>query len=138
MDLENRQKGFAGVFIRQALDGELIRLFGGGSQLRDFNYVDDVVDALLLAGQHDKVVGEVCNLGHQTPHSLNEFVQLLSRETRFETESVPFPDEIKSIDIGDYYGDYSRFNRLTGWEPKVDLAEGLERTVRWFQEQRQL
>lgn len=137
MDLENRQKGFAGVFIRQALDGERIRLFGGGSQLRDFNYVDDVVDALLLAGQHDKVVGEVCNLGHKTPHSLHEFVQLLSRNTSFDTESVPFPDEIKSIDIGDYYGDYSRFNRLTGWEPKVDLAEGLERTLRWFQAQRE-
>ena len=136
MDLVSPNKGFAGIFIRQALDSEEIKLYGDGEQLRDFNYVDDVVDALLLAGVHEDAVGQVCNLGHPTPHSLNRFVDELAKHAEFPRSVVPFPKEIESIDIGDYYGDYSRFKALTGWEPKVDLPEGLERTMRWFRDHR--
>jgi nucleoside-diphosphate-sugar epimerase len=132
MDLKNERKGFAGVFIRRALEGRKIRIFGSGEQRRDFNYVDDVVDALLLAGENDAIHGGVFNLGHAEPHSLLEFVEILHGLAEFEHEIVPFPAEAKAIDIGDYYGDFSRFHRATGWSPLVGLAEGLERTVAWF------
>ncbi len=132
MDLRSPAKGFAGVFIRQALQGETIRVFGDGKQRRDFNHVDDVVDALLLAGERDELVGRVYNLGHPEPRSLNEFLGYLSKLTGCRHEFVPFPADAKSIDIGDYYGDFSRLAAASGWSPKIDLETGLAGTVEWF------
>lgn len=132
MDLRSELKGFVGVFIRRALRGEKIRIFGSGEQRRDFNYVDDVVEALLLAGQDESIHGQVFNLGHSRSYSLLDFVGLLRRFTEFEYELVPFPAEAEAIDIGDYYGDYQRFHEATGWEPRIELAEGLEKTIRFF------
>jgi UDP-glucose 4-epimerase len=77
MDLASDTKGFTGVFIRQALAGEKIRVYGTGRQRRDFNYVDDVLDALLLAGEKEAIHGQVFNLGHPEPRTLLEFVETL-------------------------------------------------------------
>jgi nucleoside-diphosphate-sugar epimerase len=88
----------------------------------------------LLAGQNDSIHGSVFNLGHSRSHSLLDFVSLLRRFTEFEYELVPFPAEVEAIDIGDYYGDYRRFHEATGWEPRVELAEGLENTIRFFRD----
>jgi UDP-glucose 4-epimerase len=130
--LRGDTQGFAGIFIRKAIDGELIRVFGTGQQRRDFNYIDDVVEAFILASECDALLGGAWNLGATGHYSLLEFVELLGRHTEFEFELVPFPPELKAIDIGDYYSDFSRFSARTGWEPKVDLEEGLGRTVDYF------
>ena len=119
--------------MRQALAGETIRIFGDGKQRRDFNHVDDVVDALLLAGEHPDLVGRVYNLGHPEPRSLNDFVSYLSECTGCKHELVPWPKDAEAIDIGDYYGDFSRFAADSGWSPRIDLKSGLADTVRWFQ-----
>jgi nucleoside-diphosphate-sugar epimerase len=132
MDLANDKKGFAGVFIRKALKGERIQIYGTGQQRRDFNYVDDVVDALLLAGEADASHGEVFNLGHPNPSSLLAFVQKLQMFADFEYELVPFPAEAEAIDIGDYFADFSKFREATGWSPKVDLERGLEKTLDYY------
>jgi len=136
MDLETGRKGFVGVFLRKALDGEMIQVFGTGEQRRDFNYIDDVLDALLLAGEHSELAGGVYNLGHPRTYSLNEFVEALRRLCPFEYECVPFPDESEIIDIGDYSGDFGRFSDATGWQPEVDLDEGLRRSVEYFRQAR--
>lgn len=133
----NDRQGFTGIFIRQALRQEPIRLYGTGEQRRDFNYVDDVVDALLAAALHERCHGEVFNLGADTHESLREFVAVLNRHAPVEHRIVPFPADRKIIDIGDYYGDYRRFHALTGWRPRVDLDEGLRRTVAFFQQHRE-
>lgn len=135
MELANDKKGFAGVFIRNALQGNPIRIYGTGSQQRDFNYVGDVVEALLLAGERESVNGQVYNLGFDPPHSLLEFVEILGGMSEFEVEFVRFPDEIAAIDIGDYYGDFSKFREATGWEPHVGLEEGLAQTLAWYRSQ---
>jgi UDP-glucose 4-epimerase len=132
MDLRSDKKGFAGIFLRKALRGEKIQIYGSGEQRRDFNYVDDVVDALLLAGRDDSVVGQAFNLGHPRSYSLSEFVSVLKRFAEFEVEMVPFPPEAQAIDIGDYYGDFGKFREATGWSPAVDLEAGLERTVEFY------
>ncbi|MCH2171324.1 NAD-dependent epimerase/dehydratase family protein [Myxococcota bacterium] len=129
MDLESLSKGFVGVFIRQALLGERIDLFGTGEQKRDFNYVDDVVDALLLAGQSPAVAGQVYNLGHPEPVSLSRFVEILGELVPLEFTCVDFPADAERIDIGDYYGDFTKFREATGWNPTVGLREGLEQTL---------
>lgn len=132
--ISSSRLGVAGFFIYRALRGESIQLFGGGRQVRDFNYIDDVVEAMLLAISRDACMGRFFNLGFSPAHSLCEFVELLSEHCQFNVEVVPFPAGAGSIDIGDYYGDSSRFEKAVGWKPRVDLREGLARTIAFYRE----
>ena len=125
-------QGFIGVFLRLAIQGQPITIFGDGQQRRDFNYVEDVVEALLLAASTPKVSGGVYNLGHHHSYSLLDFIQLLQKFCDFEYTIKPFPPERAKIDIGDYYSDYNLFKGETGWSPTVDLEEGLSKTVAYF------
>jgi nucleoside-diphosphate-sugar epimerase len=134
MDITNYTKGFVGVFLGQALQGHAIRVFGDGRQRRDFNYVSDVVDAFLLAGAHRQASGECFNLGHEKHYSINELLETLSKHLPVTFEHVPFPPDLLAIEIGDCYCDFSAFHRLTQWSPRVDLEEGLERTLAYFRE----
>jgi nucleoside-diphosphate-sugar epimerase len=135
--LRTNRQGFATVFVRQALRGETISLFDGGHQRRDFNYVDDVVEAMLLAITSDACLGGVFNLGDRRSYTLFEFVELLARYCEFDVRSVPFPSERKAIDIGDYCGDFSRFRAATGWQPRTPLVAGLERTIAFYRQHRE-
>ena len=133
MDLLSQDKGFAGVFLRKALLGEKIQLFDGGHQRRDFNAIADVVDALELAALGEQS-GRIYNLGHNHPHSLRDFCEILAKKLFFAVEDVPFPVDRKAIDIGDYYGSYQNFQDATGWQPKVSLEEGLFTTIAFYSE----
>lgn len=135
--IRSDRQGVAAVFIHRALCGKKISLYGGGTQRRDFNYVDDVVEAMLLAIGNERCHGKVFNLGAVNAHSLIQFVEVLQRLCTFQVESVPFPNDKNIIDIGDYYGDFSRFRAATGWEPKIDLEEGLRRTIAFYQRHRE-
>ncbi len=134
LQIQNDRQGFIGVFLKRCLTNQEIQIYGDGKQVRDFNYVDDVVDALLLANLHDECFGHVFNLGGPDRFNLLDFVDTLSAIIPVKYRIVPFPDNKKLIDIGDYYGDYSRFASLTGWSPKVNLREGLKRTIAFYQE----
>lgn len=130
--IKNERQGMAGVFLHRALRGQNLKLFGTGLQLRDFNYVSDVVDALLLAARTPACYGKVFNLGANESHSLVEFCRILKESCNVEYEVVPFPADRKLIDIGDYYGSFARFFEATGWLPRVGLAEGLRRSIEFF------
>jgi UDP-glucose 4-epimerase len=133
MLVKHDRQTFLGWFIRQALDGDTIRVFGDGTQLRDFTYVDDAVDAFLLAGQSDAAVGNVFNLAGTEPVSLLDVTRLLVELAgRGGYALVPFPPEKKAIDVGSVYSDDSRLRRVLGWGPRVDLAEGLARTLEFY------
>lgn len=132
--LRGFEQGFVGVFLRLALQNQKIQIFGDGLQRRDFNYIDDVVDALLLAATKLTTPGKVYNLGSKDYYSLLDFVVLLRTLVDFEYEIVPFPPERKAIDIGDYYSDYTLFNQEFGWHPTIALEDGLARTVTYFQD----
>jgi len=134
MDLRNSRKGFVGVFIQQALNGQPIRIFGTGTQRRDFNYVSDVVHALAMVGESRLFCGQSFNLGHDEHFTLREFVELLSEKCPVDFELIPFPDELRAIDIGDYFADYSRFRAVTGWRPCIGLSEGLQRTIMHYRQ----
>lgn len=134
MDLRTGDKGFVGVFLRRALDGRTIDIYGSGDQRRDFNYIDDVVDALLRAGVHPGLAGGVFNLGYPRTYSLLDLAAVLEGLTGCGFRTVPFPPELEAIDIGDYSGDFRRFRVATGWEPQVSLDEGMARTVAFFRE----
>lgn len=133
MLLKHERQGFIPWFVRQALTDSEIRLFGDGAQRRDLNYVDDVVEAFLLAAAHPKAAGELYNLGSDEVVSLREFTETLLRVAgRGRYALVPFPTEAKKIDIGDYYGSFEKIRSALGWTPKVSLAEGLARTLAYY------
>lgn len=133
--VKHNRQGFIGWFIRQAINGEEIKLFGTGEQLRDLNFVDDVVEAFLLAAQMEEANGEVFGLGHPEPVSLLRLVQMLLEITgRGSYRIVPFPPDRGKIDIGDFYGDSSRIRTTLGWEPRVGLKDGLSRTVEYYRQ----
>ncbi|HEX7956788.1 MAG TPA: NAD-dependent epimerase/dehydratase family protein [Pyrinomonadaceae bacterium] len=131
----NRQ-GFIAWFIRQAMDGGVIELFGEGRQRRDINYVDDVVEALLLAGASEAAEGEVFNLGGE-PVSLAELAEaLISITGRGSLRNVPFPPERQLIDVGNTHSSYAKIETALGWRPRTPLREGLERTVEFYTQNR--
>ena len=130
--MKHSRQGVLNWFLRQIIDGEEIKLFGTGEQIRDINYIDDVVEAFLLCGASDKVWGEVFNLGG-IPVSLKKFVEetiKVNKKGKFEV--VEFPDDRKKIEIGDYIADYSKIKKVLGWEPKVSLTKGIEKTLKYY------
>ena len=135
--IRHNRQGFVGWFVRQAALGEEIQVFGDGSQRRDFNHVDDVVDAFLRAGATDRSDGQVFNLGDETPVSLLELAKLLIEVAGSGSyRLVPFPPERKRIDIGDFYADISKIRATLGWEPRRPLREGLTQTIAYYRDHR--
>jgi len=134
MRVKDARQTFLGIWVRLLLEGKPIKVFGDGLQLRDFNYVDDCVEALLLAGASDIANGKVYNLGSTEVVGLKALAEMMI-DLGFggEFDLVAFPPERKAIDIGDYYSDFSLITRELGWQPKVSLNEGLLRTMTYYQ-----
>lgn len=138
MRIRDARQTFLGLWVRLLIEGKPIKVFGDGSQLRDFNYVDDCVEALLLAGCRDEANGKVFNLGSSEVVGLKALAEMMvnlgsEMGLRGSYESVPFPRERKAIDIGDYYGDFALIAKELGWRPKVDLRAGMQRTIAYYQ-----
>lgn len=130
--MKHPRQGVLNWFIRQLLDGKKVRLYGNGEQVRDVNYVDDVVGAFMLAADSEKANGEVFNLGGEGV-SLKKFVRTAIEVLgKGEYEVAPFPAERKAIEIGDYIADWSKIKRILGWKPRVNLEEGIKRTVDYY------
>lgn len=137
MLVKNNRQTAIGWLIRQAMDGEQIKIFGDGLQLRDFTFVDDVVEAFLLAGANDAANGQVFNVGAIEPISLRELTELLIEVAGDGGyELVPFPADRKAIDIGSVYVDDRKIRRVLKWHPRVDLREGLTRTIAYYRAHR--
>lgn len=137
LNLRGASTGFAGVFLRKALMNSNIDIYGTGAQRRDFNYIDDVIDALLLAtSDNDEVNGRSFNLGHTRHYSIRDVAEMLRLQTGISYRCIPFPSAQAAIDPGDCYSDFSQYNAVTGWTPKVELEDGLARTIKFFQEHR--
>jgi UDP-glucose 4-epimerase len=135
MRVKDARQTFLGDWLRRALDGQEIEVFGDGSQRRDFNYVDDAVAAFLLAAVRDEANGQVYNLGSPEVVSLADLAALLVRVNGGGSwRLVPFPEQRKAIDVGDYFGDFGKARAELGWEPSVALREGLERSLAYFRE----
>jgi dTDP-glucose 4,6-dehydratase/UDP-glucose 4-epimerase len=135
MRVKDARQTFLGIWVRQLIEGKPIRVFGDGTQLRDFNHVDDCVDALLLAAESDVANGKVYNLGSSEVVNLKDLAQMMiGMHPGGSFEMVPFPPDRKAIDIGDYYSDFSLIRKELGWSPKVGLAAGLDETINFYSE----
>ena len=133
--IKHNRQGFIGWFIRLALEGREIQVFGDGTQLRDFVYVDDAADAFLRAGAAETCDGDVFNVGGDAPISHRDLVQLLvGIAGRGSVRFVEWPADKKRIDIGSFYSDSKKFRNATGWTPAVGLEDGLRRTLAFYRE----
>lgn len=135
MRVKDARQTFLGIWIRNLIEDKPIHIFGTGRQRRDFNYVDDVVDALLRAAADPATDGEVFNLGHSEHVSLEELAAMLVQVNKAgRYELVPFPSDREAIDIGDYYSDFQKFRSTAGWCPQSSLREGLQKTLAYYRQ----
>jgi UDP-glucose 4-epimerase len=131
--VRHSRQGFIGWFIRLTIEDREIEVFGDGTQVRDFVYVDDAADAFLRAGAMDACNGEVFNVGGDEPIAHRDLVAMLieiagTGRVRF----AEWPAEKKAIDIGSFYSDSTKFRTVTGWRPTIGLREGFRTTIDYY------
>lgn len=132
--LRAASQGVIPTFVRRALTGLPLQVFGTGAQRRDLTYVDDVVEAFLAVARTPAAYGGVFNLGSDRPATVYEIAQAIAAVADVPVERVPFPEELKTIEIGDSWSSYDRLERATGWKPVIPLADGVARTLGFFRE----
>ena len=134
MRVKDARQTFLGIWVKQLIQGIPIQIYGDGLQLRDFNYVADAVDALLMVAVSAATDGKVYNLGSSEIINLHDLATLMiDIYGRGECQLVPFPPDRKAIDIGDYYSDYRFIREAIGWEPRVSLRQGLAETLAYYE-----
>jgi UDP-glucose 4-epimerase len=126
-------QGFLPIFVRHALLGEPIPVFGDGAQQRDCLHVDDVVECLLRAAYSPDAPGQVFNVGNDEHLALRDLAQMIiDAAGSGSVEFVPWPPDRDAIDIGSYFGDSSKAKRLLGWEPEIPFLDGIQRTIEFY------
>ena len=136
--MKHNRYGVVNWFIRLALDDQVIPIMGDGRILRDFLYVDDLVDVLILAASSQQAYGHLFNVGTGIPVdflTLGETIVRLTGSGR--CEYVPFSEERKQFEPGDYYADIGKIKTVLGWEPKIGFEEGLRRTIEYYRNYRE-
>jgi len=138
MRVKDARQTFLGIWIKNLIEGKPIQVWGDGLQVRDFNYVDDAVEAILLAATSENANGQIFNLGSDETINLRDLAALCVEVNGGGTyDIIPFPPDRKVIDIGDYYADYRKIRGMLGWIPRVNLREGLKRTLEYYRAHRE-
>jgi UDP-glucose 4-epimerase len=133
MRVKDARQTFLGIWIKNLIEGKRIEVWGDGLQVRDFNFVDDVTDAMLLAALSEQSRGQVFNLGSPERVNLKDLAGLMIKvHGKGEYEVIPFPEDRKPIDIGDYYADYGKIQAALNWSPRLSLEAGLARTLQYY------
>jgi UDP-glucose 4-epimerase len=136
MRIKDARQTFLGIWIKNLLQGKPIQVFGDGKQRRDYNYVEDVLDALLIAAAEKNAIGKVYNLGGPDPLSLEDTAKIMCQKTEGGNyQMIPFPEDRKAIDVGDFVCDYSAFSNSFGWQPKITFEEGITKSLDFFKKE---
>lgn len=133
MRIKDARQTFLGIWIRNLIENKPISIYGDGTQIRDYNYIDDVVDAFLMVAASDQWNGSIFNLGNDQPISLKTTAEMMIEENNggnyiFQS----FPADLKKIDIGDFYSDFSKIKSQLGWFPQVTTRKGIKETLDYF------
>ncbi len=130
--MKHPRQGVLNWLLRQIMDNQQIELYGTGNQIRDIHHVDDVVEAFLKVGASEHVWGQVYNTGG-TPVSLKDFTETAIKiYGKGSYKIIPFPEDRKTIEIGDYVANFFKIYRAVGWEPRIGLEEGIENTLVYY------
>ena len=133
MRVKDNRQTFLGIWIKCLIEGKPFEIWGDGTQIRDFNYADDVVDAMLMCAADPAADGQIFNLGGDEAINFKKLAALLVEINGSGSYSIiPYPADRKPIDIGDYYGDYRAIQGRIGWQPKTSLREALRQTLEFY------
>jgi UDP-glucose 4-epimerase len=136
--MKHSRYGVANWFVRLAIDDQTLLIFGDGGILRDFLYVEDCVQGLLLSAITPEAVGEIFNLGVDQPNTFKELAELIIQVAGTgRWEFAPFSPERKAQEPGDFYSDIRKIQRVVGWTPSTALEEGLRRTIAYYRQHKQ-
>lgn len=125
--------GVVNWFIRLAIDKQIIKVFGDGLIKRDFLYIDDCIDAMMVTASNEKCYGEIFNVGNDKPSNFLNLVKLLCQlEPGCSWEYAPFTPERAAQEPGDFYSDITKISSFSSWRPKINLEEGLQRTLDFY------
>lgn len=132
MRVKDARQTFLGIWIKKIIENQPFEVWGG-EQIRDYNYIDDVTEAMLLAISKENRQHTVYNLGHHETLNLQESAeQMIEVAEMGSFEVIKYPEERRKIDIGDYYSDYERFKLEMNWTPKTSFKEGMGRTFEYY------
>lgn len=136
--MKHNRYGVVNWFIRLALDDQVIPIMGDGRNLRDYLYIDDLVDVLILAASSQQAYGHLFNVGTGIPVDFQTLGETIVRLTGSgHCEFVPFSEERKQLEPGHYYADIGKIKNVLGWQPKISLEEGLRRTIEYYRNYRE-
>ncbi|MCE1246846.1 MAG: GDP-mannose 4,6-dehydratase [Firmicutes bacterium] len=137
--MKHGKYGILNWFIRLAMDNGTIKVFGEGSQMRDYNYVDDVTRAFIMSAACDEAWGKAFNLGSGKPVAFIDMVRIiLSSAGSGKMEQVPWPKDRADIEVGDYIADFNLIEKVCGWKPEVMFDQGLKETVEFYNKHREI
>ena len=136
MRIKDARQTFLGIWIKNLLQGKPIQVFGNGKQRRDYNFVDDVIDALILAATSIHSIGKSFNLGAPDPLNLEQTAKIMCNQIDGACyEMIAFPEDRKAIDVGDFICDFSAFSSSFDWNPKITFEEGITKSIDFFREE---
>ena len=136
--MKHSKYSLVGWFLRQAIEGKTIQVFGDGKQLRDYIYVDDIVDAFLRAGISDKAIGEIYNIGFGKSYQFSDMVETVLKVVgRGKLEYVPWPKNYEKIETGSFEMSLEKVKMYLGWSPKIELEEGIRKMFEYYKEFKQ-
>lgn len=135
--MKHSRYGVANWFVRLGIDAQTLKVFGDGNILRDFLYINDCVDAILMSAVCDSAYGHIFNVGVDVPSSFRELAEVIAHVTGTAWEFAPFTAEREAQEPGDFYSDISKIKRIVGWRPHTSLVEGIIETVAYYQQHKQ-
>ena len=132
--MANPSFGILNWFIRLAIGNEDIKIFGDGKQVRDYTYIDDIVESFLIAGASENLKGEVLNVGSGVGVPLINIVKDVVRLAgKGNIVYVPWPETNKKIDVGDFIADVTKVKSKLSWAPKISMEEGIKKTLEYYE-----
>ncbi len=131
--VKHSKYSLVGWFIRQAMEGKVIKIYGDGLQLRDYIYVDDIVGAMIKCAESEKAIGEIINIGSGVSSRFSDMVQsVVSCVKSGKVEYISWPKDYEKVETGDITVDISKLQELTKWKPNVSLEEGIQLTYEYY------
>lgn len=131
--VKHSKYSLVGWFIRQAIEGKTIKIFGDGAQLRDYVFVDDIVNAMLRCAKEPKAIGEVINVGSGVSTRFCDMVSaVINCVQNGKMEFIPWPNDYEKIETGDISVDISKLKTITSWQSDITLENGIKKTFEYY------
>lgn len=133
--IKHSKYSLPGWFIRQAIEDKTIKIFGSGEQVRDYIYIDDIIEGIYSASWRDEAIGQIINIGSGKPNSFKDMVTtIVDVVGKGKIEYVPWPENYEKIETGDSIADITKMKKITSFVTKYSLKEGIEETFRYYEQ----